>query len=265
MTVLIFNSCFRKATHGINVLMPNPRNTAFAAELLENRPDFLSLEDPLASFIGDDPSPSRLTSAALALANPRILSPYVDTLLCDPSGTTFGDTPAFMLVSKDREGGEVESLHALTIARGNQWDARLHVWNEGRRLTEDLHTHRSAFGSVILAGAFRDEVFIRAKPGEGAKMLEWRYDQIEPLGEVAMRSMRQRTFAAGEFHTMPHTLIHSAQVKPKGLSATVVVRRQRDSTSHGFTAGPRTTTFPTVVPVDGAETLRRLRSTLQDV
>lgn len=247
----------------IKSCMPNPSNIAHATELLQTRPD-LSLEEPIATFIGDDPTPGQLTEAALAVAQPDVFLPYLDAVLHDPSGTTFADNPAFMLVAEDREGGEVESLHALTIAKGDQWDARVHVWMEGRRLTEDLHTHRSAFGSVILAGAFRDEVFARAKPGEGKPMVEWRYDQLEPLGRVAMRSVKQRTFTTKQHHTMPHTLVHSAQVRPEGLSATVVVRRLRDSTSYGYTDGPRTTTFPRVTPVDGVDTLRRLRATLYD-
>jgi len=167
-------------------------------------------------------------------------------------------------VSDDRQGGQVKSLHALTIAKGPQWDARLHVWMPGERLTEDLHTHRSAFGSVILAGAFKDEVFARSKPGEGKRMVEWRYDRLEPLGEVAMRSVCQRVFTVGQHHTMPHTMVHSAQVRPDGLSSTVVVRRLRDSTSYGYTDGPRTVTFPRVEQVDGLDTLRRLRAVLSD-
>ena len=235
--------------------MPNPNNIAHATALLESRPD-LGFEAPIAEFIGDDPTPGRLTEAALAVAKPHILTPFIDAVLYDPSGTTFDDNPPFMLVSDDHDGcGQVESLHALTIAKGPDWDARLHVWREGRRLTEDLHTHRSAFG---------DEVFVQARHGEGVPMLQWRYDQLEPLGEVAMRSVRLRTFTAGQYHTMPHTMVHSAQVNPRGLSATVVVRRQRDTTSYGYTLGPRTTTFPRVVPVDGLDTLRRLRATLQD-
>jgi hypothetical protein len=213
--------------------MPNPHNVMYAAGLLRTRPE-LNLETPIATFIGDNPTPGRLSEAALAVAQPDILLPYLDALLHDASGTTFAENQAFMLVSDDRQGGQIESLHALTIAKGDQWDARVHVWMEGRRLTEDLHTHRSAFGSVILAGA------------------------------VALRPVRHRTFTAGQNHTMPHTMIHSAQVNPKGLTATVVVRHRRDTTSHGYTDGPRTTTFPRVERVDGLDTLRRLRTTLSD-
>lgn len=243
--------------------MPNLNNIAYASELLQTRPD-LEFESPISAFIGDNPTPMRLTEAALAIAQSGVLPAYIDAVVQDPTGTTFEENPPFMLVSDDRKGGCVESLHALTIAKGDQWDARLHVWMEGRRLTEDLHTHRSAFGSVVLAGAFGDEVFVRTKPGEGTPMVEWRYDQLEPLGEVAMRSLRHRRFTAGQHHTMPHTMIHSAQVRPEGLSATVVVRRLRDHTSFGYTDGPRAVTFPRIEQVDGADTLRRLRTALDD-
>lgn len=243
--------------------MPNLHNIAQASELLQTRPD-LGFESPISTFIGDDPTPTRLTEAALAIAQSGVLYGYIDAVIHDPTGTTFEENPAFMLVSDDREGGCIESLHALTIAKGDQWDARLHVWIKGKPLTEDLHTHRSAFGSVVLAGAFRDEVFAKAKPGEGKLMTKWRYDQLDPVGEVAMRALRQRSFTVGQHHTMPHTMIHSAQVRPEDLSATVVVRRLRDSTSYGYTDGPRAVTFPRVEKVDGVDTLRRLRAVLGD-
>jgi|GEM_PF-3423046 len=248
----------------INPDVVNPVMVEYAADLLRNRTG-LHLETPIAEFIGTDPTPVRLTEAALAITKRDILLPYISALLVDPSGTAFDSKPAFMLVAED-EQGQIEGLHALTLALGPKWDVRLHAWMEGRRFTEDPHTHDNPFGSVVIVGSFADEVLIRAGPGEiGRPYVEWLHGQADPLGKVALRSFESRFFEPGEYHTMPGTLIHSAKVNPRGISATVVVRHFSGIPGSDFTSGPPTITSPHIQVVNGLDTLRRVRAALKDM
>lgn len=243
--------------------MPNITEIKRATSLLVARPD-LSVVDPLDEFLGEEPTPDKLTEAALALRQPDVLLPIISALIEDPTGTELEATPARMIVNFDADGNRVESLHAVPLAQGNGWSSRLHVWHEGQNLTEDNHTHTADFGSAVLVGSFIDQVLTPAPFGEGHRMFRYINDgRTEPVGEVTLRPNESRIIPAGSFHTMDHRAIHTANVTPDGITATLVVRRARTDSGMAFTEGQRMGSPPWMERVDAKETLTRLRTALK--
>lgn len=248
--------------------MPSRHEISRAANLLQTRAD-LRVEAPLNSFLGIDPTLVKLTEAAVALGQPQIMLPLLDGLLYDASGTELERTPSRMIVNYDENGNRVESLHAVPLAQGDGWSARLHVWSAGQSvLTEDTHNHTADFGSAVLTGSFRDTLYAPAPDGEGEKRYEYRNDgqRVEPVREVVFMRGPSRIIPAGGSHTMDHRVVHSANVRPDGpggISATVVVRRPRQQFGNAYTLGERTGSLPWIEPVDARDALRRVRAALK--
>ncbi|MBB6376103.1 hypothetical protein BKA01_003361 [Pseudonocardia eucalypti] len=211
-----------------------------------------------------------MTEAAVALGQPQIMLPLLDALIYDPTGTELERTPARMIVNHDEDGNRVESLHAVPLAQGDGWSARLHVWSAGQsQLTEDTHNHTADFGSAVLTGAFRDTLYSPAAHGEGEKRYEYLNDgqRTGPVREVVLMKGPSRIIPAGEAHTMDHRVVHSANVRPDGpggISATVVVRRPRKQFGNAYTVGERTGSPPWVEPVDGVAALKKVRTALEN-
>lgn len=240
-----------------------------ATNLLQTRSD-LRVEEPVGAFLGTEPSLAKLTEAAAALGQPQVILPLLDALIHDPTGTELERTPSRMIVNYDADGNRVESLHAVPLAQGNGWSARLHVWSAGQSvLTEDTHNHTADFGSAVLTGSFRDTLYAPAPDGEGEKRYEYLNDgeRTEPVREIVLVEGQSRIIPAGSSHTMDHRVVHSANVRPDGpggISATVVVRRPRKLFGNAYTVGERTGSLPWIEPVDGQAALKKVRAALKN-
>jgi hypothetical protein len=236
-----------------------------ATNLILDRPD-LDLANPLQQILGSQPSLERLELAAAALSDLRILDPVIGALLHDPTGMQADETPPKVTVNLDAEGNRIESLHAIPLAEGYGWNARLHIWLGELMLTEDTHDHKVSFGSAVLLDGFRDTPFIRVPYGQGRQMFRYINDDnnSEPVEEVTLRPLEPRLVRPGEVYSLDRSAIHSANVHPDGVAATVVVRSDRLSASNGYTEGPRTGSAPWTEGIEMTATLTRLRAGLRN-
>ena len=243
--------------------MPDPIEIGRLTDALENRDD-LTVVPEMDAFLGDQPTLDMLGSAAMALSRPEIFHPLLAAHIHDPSGTALDIEESRVISRTSEDGGRIESLHAVPLAFGEGWSARVHVWGEEQRLTDDLHTHTADFASVVLAGEFRDQMFGVAPPTSEHLMHEYAREVPEPVREVSLVPGEQRRISAGSMHLMSHTAVHAANVVPDGIAATLVVRRRVVDTSAVYWPGDeRPGSIPIEEPVDGVETLARLYSAMR--
>jgi hypothetical protein len=146
---------------------------------------------------------------------------------------------------------------AATVARSSYWHSngfaklvlhrntdpelslRLHVWTGDRPAPtvdyQNIHNHRWAFGSVVLAGALDVDEFEETSDAADPKALAcnaYAYDavadgasgQLRPLGIRALRPTGSASYEAGEMHLCDTRTLHTVTPVGSGLTATILVQ-----------------------------------------
>lgn len=146
---------------------------------------------------------------------------------------------------------------AATVARSSYWHSngfaklvlhrhrspelslRLHVWTGDRPAPavdyQNIHNHRWAFGSVVLAGALDVDEFEEASdPGDPKALVcdAFAYDavpdgasgQLRPLGRRALRPTGSTAYGPGDVHLCDTRTLHTVTPVDPVLTATILVQ-----------------------------------------
>jgi hypothetical protein len=156
------------------------------------------------------------------LANPFHLSVLIHHVLRTES---FLD--AVLKESYYHENG----FHKIVLLSGQSFKLRLHHFGSGVKLPmENVHDHRWAFASSILAGSLKMDLF-EVHECEGEALIHYRYDSNKSTGEYTttrvgkkfIRKTETRTYSAGDQYLMLPTDLHRIINKAGEESITLIL------------------------------------------
>lgn len=122
-------------------------------------------------------------------------------------------------------------FHKIVLLSGQLFKLRLHHFGSGVKLPmENVHDHRWAFASSILAGNLKMDMF-EVHQNKGESLIHYRYDSNKSTGQYTtalvgrkfIRKTQTRTYSAGDQYLMLPTDLHRIINKPDEESITLIL------------------------------------------
>lgn len=123
-------------------------------------------------------------------------------------------------------------FYKIVLIENENFNLRFHLYLEGNKAQENIHSHRWWFASLVTLGTLRSEVW-----GDSAAINAQRFEEIIytgkkdsfiPVGDSFLELQGKQTLCRGESYVYPADTLHRVLSNGyEGISATLICRAKR--------------------------------------
>jgi hypothetical protein len=188
----------------------------------------------------------RVVSTAAAAQTVQELHTLLESIHDRPALADFvaalSRNPSVLLAIAARSYVHDNGFSKIVLNQDNGCSLRIHVWDPpDSAALPNIHNHRWDYASVLLAGVYTEEVYVRTEDNtaEAASAFTYRpaasaaaHDELIPAGESRLRIASRRAVGAGDFTGLPAATLHRITLPQNAYTASLFLtgRVQRDTT-----------------------------------